>query len=314
MFRAVPQASIWAATSSQCFTRSGVPPLRLPARHLQARCLASRRDRFSEILDEGAPPSLQPEWASVLSSRRQLALRQPFQRYRAVGVSFGGAQEAVKLLQPGSPLLIQQEPDNEHDAQAVLLCDLAGRRLGYVPRADTDQFPHPLVVGRVESVGANPTSGLWGFQFDTQPGLPAVGLLAPPPALAPLLGLADLGQGAAWDAHRAARLAPGARCFLTGAPATRLLPDWRAWAVRRSLHLAGFLPACAPVHALLSSTAPDAGQVDALAALNQWTEEEGEAYVGHLQRGKQWEGRWSVDVSLLTRERLPTPPGLPLGI
>ncbi|RMZ52995.1 hypothetical protein APUTEX25_001114, partial [Auxenochlorella protothecoides] len=159
-----------------------------------------------------------PEWASVLSSRRQLALRQPFQRYRAVGVSFGGAQEAVKLLQPGSPLLIQQEPDNEHDAQAVLLCDLAGRRLGYVPRADTDQFPHPLVVGRVESVGANPTSGLWGFQ------------------------------------------------------------------------------------------------VDALAALNQWTEEEGEAYVGHLQRGKQWEGRWSVDVSLLTRERLPTPPGLPLGI
>lgn len=37
----------------------------------------------------------------MLSSRRQLALRQPFQRYRAVGVSFGGAQEAVKLLQPG---------------------------------------------------------------------------------------------------------------------------------------------------------------------------------------------------------------------
>lgn len=68
------------------------------------------------------------------------------------------------FLPPGSPLLIQQEPDNEHDAQAVLLCDLAGRRLGYVPRADTDQFPHPLVVGRVESVGASPTSGLWGFQ------------------------------------------------------------------------------------------------------------------------------------------------------
>lgn len=53
MFRAVPQVSIWAATSSQCFIRIGVPPLRLPARHLQARCLASRRDRFSEILDEG---------------------------------------------------------------------------------------------------------------------------------------------------------------------------------------------------------------------------------------------------------------------
>lgn len=42
--------------------------------------------------------------------------------------------ERVATLRPGQDLLLQAEPDNPYDASAVLVQNLRGEKLGYIPR------------------------------------------------------------------------------------------------------------------------------------------------------------------------------------
>jgi|GEM_PF-4904599 len=45
----------------------------------------------------------------------------------------------VERLQPGDELVLEREPDNEHDAAAVRVLDSEGNSLGYIPRGTNEQ-------------------------------------------------------------------------------------------------------------------------------------------------------------------------------
>ena len=53
---------------------------------------------------------------------------------KIVGVSFEGRQDEIRSLEPGEELLVERQPDNEFDSQAIALIRESGAQLGYLRR------------------------------------------------------------------------------------------------------------------------------------------------------------------------------------
>ncbi len=72
------------------------------------------------------------------------------------GTSHRDVESAEPELLPGVLLPLKREPENPHDALAIMIFDEAGRHLGYVPRAKNEALARlmdagKLLFGRLES-------------------------------------------------------------------------------------------------------------------------------------------------------------------
>eukprot|EP00466_Bigelowiella_natans_P018819 jgi/Bigna1/81207/fgenesh1_pg.78_\ len=88
----------------------------------------------------------------------------PLEYFTVAGVTFEGRQRIVKALQPRQIVRLEREPTNPYDPDAIAVRTLNGTQIGYVPRALTSRFRHPIAFGRVESIGKSP-SGAWGCKW-----------------------------------------------------------------------------------------------------------------------------------------------------
>lgn len=80
---------------------------------------------------------------------------QPFAREimliecHVAGTSHRDLKSVAPALQPGAFLVLRREPDNPHDALAILILDEAGHPLGYVPRAKNEAIARLMDAGKL---------------------------------------------------------------------------------------------------------------------------------------------------------------------
>lgn len=89
-------------------------------------------------------------------------MRLPFST-RLAGVSRPAYQAEVRQAQVGDPVLLEREPTNPHDPNAITVRNRARRLLGYVPAAVAARFAElegSQWVGRVDQVDPGETWGM----------------------------------------------------------------------------------------------------------------------------------------------------------
>ena len=59
-------------------------------------------------------------------------------------------------------IMLEKEPKNEFDPNAISVRTLSGTDLGFVPKELTGRFPHDITFGHIHYVGQVPESGVWG--------------------------------------------------------------------------------------------------------------------------------------------------------
>jgi len=72
------------------------------------------------------------------------------------GTSYRDVKAIEPSLLPGAFLALKREPQNPHDALAIMIFDESGHHLGYVPRAKNEALARlmdagKLLFGRLES-------------------------------------------------------------------------------------------------------------------------------------------------------------------
>jgi hypothetical protein len=72
------------------------------------------------------------------------------------GTSFRDLKAVAPTLLPGNLLVLKREPQNSHDALAIMIFDETGHHLGYIPRAKNEALARlmdagKLLFGRLES-------------------------------------------------------------------------------------------------------------------------------------------------------------------
>ncbi|MCU0772389.1 MAG: HIRAN domain-containing protein [Verrucomicrobia bacterium] len=65
------------------------------------------------------------------------------------GTSHHDMKAAEPDLDPGALLVLRREPENPHDALAIMILDEAGRHLGYVPRAKNEALARLMDAGKL---------------------------------------------------------------------------------------------------------------------------------------------------------------------
>ena len=65
------------------------------------------------------------------------------------GTSHRDVKSVEPSLLPGSLLPLKREPDNAHDALAIMILDEAGHHLGYVPRAKNEALARLMDAGKL---------------------------------------------------------------------------------------------------------------------------------------------------------------------
>lgn len=65
----------------------------------------------------------------------------------------GTSHRDIKSVEPslaaGAFLVLKREPDNPHDALAIMMFDQAGHHLGYVPRAKNEALARLMDAGKL---------------------------------------------------------------------------------------------------------------------------------------------------------------------
>lgn len=59
-------------------------------------------------------------------------------------------------------VMLEKDPKNEFDPNAINVRTLSGTDLGFVPKELTGRFPHDVTFGHIHYVGQVPESGVWG--------------------------------------------------------------------------------------------------------------------------------------------------------
>jgi len=58
--------------------------------------------------------------------------------------------------------MLEKDPKNEFDPNAIRVKRPGGEDLGFVPKELTGRFPHDTTFGHIHYVGQVPESGIWG--------------------------------------------------------------------------------------------------------------------------------------------------------
>mmetsp|Transcript_12248 Transcript_12248/g.21682 ORF Transcript_12248/g.21682 Transcript_12248/m.21682 type:complete len:337 (+) Transcript_12248:51-1061(+) len=146
-----------------------------PGTHVVARGTKSVGSLFPHLFTPSQPADLRLR--EVLQIRRKLLWYVPTHLVSIVGVSFEGRQEAVQKLQPGQAVLLLPEPSNTYDPWAVSVLTLEGTPLGYIGRAENQQFfLNGASIAKVRSMGPTlttdePQQQLFGASLRVQPAL-----------------------------------------------------------------------------------------------------------------------------------------------
>ena len=67
---------------------------------------------------------------------------------QVAGTGLRELQTADAGLVPGAALVLKREPDNAHDALAIMVFDESGTHLGYVPRAKNEALARLMDAGK----------------------------------------------------------------------------------------------------------------------------------------------------------------------
>ncbi|KAK9804623.1 hypothetical protein WJX73_010893 [Symbiochloris irregularis] len=273
-----------------------------------------------------APPS--DSALPAIEARRSLEISHAREVYRAVGVSFGGRQEAVAALKVDEAIMLMREPTNPADPNAVQILRLDGLPLGYLPRQTTDRIPswQELVFGTVESVGrGSEADSKWGFKLAIRPQMPTLAVDAIPSNLRPLVHLQQHLERDDWERiERDASRAGNFRCHITGGKGTSGDADvvhchevWAADEARKVLRLVCVLPIAPEVHAVKHVLTTqdkkweEVGQWT-LQAVNEWSMAEVWRYLDFVTRtaAARSAENWRLDLSWLESQGIQLPAAL----
>lgn len=79
---------------------------------------------------------------------------------RIAGISFYDRQKTIKLAKRGDAVLLEMEPTNPHDPNAIkVVHGPTGAQLGYIPMALSDLVTRTIVKGKLKSRGTIPSKG-----------------------------------------------------------------------------------------------------------------------------------------------------------
>ncbi|GFR41039.1 hypothetical protein Agub_g1472, partial [Astrephomene gubernaculifera] len=131
----------------------------------------------SRLCVVSALPSLPPEASlpdKIASARQACEAKHPPRNFSVAGVTFEGRQKLIKDLQPEQIVLLEREPWNQYDPDAVRVMDLMARTLGYIPRYNDQNklFTQESAFGLVNWTGTAPTGGSYGARLYARPSLP----------------------------------------------------------------------------------------------------------------------------------------------
>ncbi len=150
----------------------------------------TRRDFVRQFLGLLALPVIRAAGGPLLV--RQPVVRYRLDRFHIAGFRYYSGPSLVARLRPGDRLLLQAEPDNPHDPQAVEVY-WGNDKLGYVPRRKNSALCRLLaqgapVEGRIRAVdpGAEPWEMVEAEVLLAVPAAAGAGDV-PPAALAGLL-------------------------------------------------------------------------------------------------------------------------------
>ena len=65
--------------------------------------------------------------------------------------------------------MLEKDPKNKFDPNAIQVRRLGGEDLGFVPKELTRRFPHDVTFGHIHHVGQVPKIGLWGALVNPLP-------------------------------------------------------------------------------------------------------------------------------------------------
>lgn len=146
----------------------------------------------------------------LASARLELASKLPMHTHRIAGVTFDGRQENLRMLTRLSPstitVILEREPENPYDPNAVAVKLVDGTKLGYIPRIETGAFVYSLTFGRIRSIGQAANTENYGCIVEVQPKLPPVvnlSLPAKPKIVKKCAGLVESLAGPNWESYKA---------------------------------------------------------------------------------------------------------------
>jgi len=104
-------------------------------------------------------------FASAAACARPVEAREPvvLVRNKVNGEDYYDMRKSVKTLQVGEELALRREPDNPHDRRAIEVLDMAGRKLGYVPRSDNVAVARMMDAGERMRARVTHVSRDWRF-------------------------------------------------------------------------------------------------------------------------------------------------------
>lgn len=278
---------------------------------LQRNSLSKVSTRHSALhqkrprLTQRVAASMIPE--NVVSSRERLMRSFPMETFRVAGVTFEDRQSLLAVIPPEITVMLEKEPENAYDPNAVAVKLLDDEKMGYIPKEDTGKFIHSLCFGTIRSIGPAPSSSgvrVLGCLIDTQPKLPPVIPLALP---------ADLKQncrdfvgslsGKEWEACKADLITAGGRqCSITRAETENIEARWRILDNEKVVKLVGFElqhESIRNIHYLLDECQTEEASAS-IAFMNGMTEEEALVFCSRQYEFSEIRrGQFSMDISFL---------------
>lgn len=173
---------------------------------------------------------------------RQLAVK----TFKIVGVTFEGRQKHIAALRKGQGVMLEKEPQNIYDSNAVAVRTTDGVSLGHIGRHETGEFSHSICFGHIEYVGES-AQGTWGASLVCQPKVPPLVPLAIPTNLleecSSLCHKLDASGSDAWKTHKESILrSMNNKCVLTGASTDVVDARWRVDPATKTVNLLNFMP------------------------------------------------------------------------
>ena len=272
-------------------------PSRVSTRH---SALLKKRQRLTHRIKA----SMIPE--DVVLSRERLIRSLPMETFRVAGVTFEDRQSLLASLTPEISVVLEKEPENVYDPNAVAVKLLDDEKMGYVPKEDTGKFIHSLCFGKLRSIGPVETSSgdVLGCLIDTQPKLPPVIPLALPSDLKrDCRDFVGALTGKEWESYKIELIAAGGRrCSITRAETENIEARWRILEDEKVVKLVGFALQHESISAIqyLMDESQIMETCASIEIMNHIAEEEALLFCGRqFEFSENRRGQFSMDISYL---------------